>query len=91
MDGAYTAINCEFAQYIRSKYPDILFLDREEDMGIEGLRKAKESYYPHHMVTKCWATLKKDYKENCKEELLASSLGGCKESVVNMKEACNED
>ena len=53
MDGAYTAINCEFAKYIRDKYPEIEFLNREEDMGYEGLRKAKESYYPHHMVEKC--------------------------------------
>ncbi|MBQ7955426.1 MAG: DUF2156 domain-containing protein [Lachnospiraceae bacterium] len=56
-DGAYAAINCEFAQYIRSKYPHILYLDREEDMGIEGLRKAKQSYYPHHQIEKCRAVL----------------------------------
>lgn len=58
VDGAYTAINCEFAKYIRDKYPEIAFLNREEDMGIEGLRKAKESYYPHHMVQKCRAYYK---------------------------------
>ena len=58
VDGAYTAINCEFAKYIREKYPEILFLNREEDMGQEGLRKAKESYYPHHMVEKCRAKWK---------------------------------
>ena len=57
VEGAYTAINCEFARYIRKKYPDIKFLNREEDMGIGGLRKSKESYYPHHMVEKCWAHL----------------------------------
>lgn len=55
IDGGYAAINCEFAKYIRNKYPDIRFLNREDDMGIEGLRKAKESYHPHHMVEKCWA------------------------------------
>lgn len=52
IDGAYTTINSEFANYIRNKYPDIKYLDREEDMGIPGLRKAKMSYFPHHLVKK---------------------------------------
>jgi len=52
IDGAYTTINSEFANYIRNKYPHIKYLDREEDMGIPGLRKAKLSYFPHHLVKK---------------------------------------
>lgn len=52
IDGAYTTINSEFANYIRGKYPNIKYLDREEDMGIPGLRKAKMSYFPHHLVKK---------------------------------------
>lgn len=60
IDGAYTAINCEFAKYIREKYPEVQFLNREEDMGIEGLRKAKLSYRPHHMIVKDWACLLED-------------------------------
>ncbi len=60
VNGAYAAINCEFARYIRAKYPEILYLNREEDMGIEGLRIAKQRYYPHHMVEKCWACLLED-------------------------------
>lgn len=52
VDGAYVAINSEFAKYIRAKYPEIKYLDREEDMGLLGLRKAKQSYYPDFQVIK---------------------------------------
>ena len=64
IEGAYTAINCEFAKYIQAKYPHILYLDREEDMGVEGLRKAKESYFPHHMIQRGFAVLKESTNED---------------------------
>lgn len=57
---AYSAINYEFANYIKNKYHDIKFLDREEDMGVLGLRKAKSSYFPHHMTEKYRAHFKED-------------------------------
>ncbi len=60
VQGAYAAINSALARHIRQKYPEILYLDREEDMGLEGLRRAKQSYYPHHMVKKYWACLLED-------------------------------
>lgn len=52
LEGAYAAINREFACYIRGLLPEIKFMNREEDMGIEGLRRAKENYFPHHKVVK---------------------------------------
>lgn len=59
-DGAYPAINRAFARHIRSTYPQVRFLNREEDMGIEALRKAKHSYYPHHMLVKLRARRKEN-------------------------------
>jgi hypothetical protein len=60
VDGAYTLVNQEFARYLRLKYPETAFLDREDDMGLEGLRKAKLSYNPHHMIEKYSATCAED-------------------------------
>ena len=59
-DGAYAAINNGFARYLRDKYPEVRFLNREDDLGLEGLRKAKLSYCPDHMVEKSWAHLLED-------------------------------
>lgn len=55
VEGAYPAINNGFARYLREKHPQLRWLDREDDMGLEGLRKAKLSYHPAHMVEKYWA------------------------------------
>lgn len=56
--GAYPLINREFARYIRAKYPEVRFLNREEDMGLPGLRKSKLSYHPDEIVEKYRGFLK---------------------------------
>lgn len=43
MNGAYTIINQQFIENEASKYK---YINREEDMGFDSLRKAKMSYYP---------------------------------------------
>ena len=57
VQGDYTILNRSFARHIREKYPEVRWLNREDDMGLPGLRKAKESYHPHHMVEqyRCFA------------------------------------
>ncbi len=57
IDGAYAAINQAFAIHLQETYPQLQFLNREDDMGIPGLRKAKLSYHPHHLAEKHWAKL----------------------------------
>jgi hypothetical protein len=58
VQGAYPMINQQFAAWVQDKHPDLIYINREEDMGVEGLRKAKLSYYPDKMAVKYRARLK---------------------------------
>ena len=46
-EGIYKAINAETAKALAGK---VKYINRESDLGVEGLREAKMRYHPHHMV-----------------------------------------
>ncbi len=55
IQGAYPMINQQFAEHAAAEYR---YVNREEDTGAEGLRKAKLSYRPVFLVEKGIVTLK---------------------------------
>jgi len=55
MNGAYALINQQFAEHEAAAYT---YINREEDMGLEYLRKAKQSYYPDILLQERVLTVK---------------------------------
>jgi hypothetical protein len=53
-EGLYPTINQAF---LENQWSGYTYVNREQDLGEEGLRKAKESYFPHHLVNKYVVTL----------------------------------
>ncbi|MBU1273830.1 MAG: DUF2156 domain-containing protein [Proteobacteria bacterium] len=52
-DGIYAAINKLF---VANAWADMVYINREQDLGLSGLRQAKESYQPHHLINKYMVT-----------------------------------
>jgi hypothetical protein len=46
-EGIYKAINAETAALLAG---EVIYINRESDLGVHGLREAKIRYHPHHMV-----------------------------------------
>ncbi len=51
-EGSYEKINKEFAALMCARHPEIVYINREDDSGDEGLRKAKQSYHPVEILKK---------------------------------------
>lgn len=50
--GVYQFLLNQFAKEISKQFTNIVYLNREQDLGIEGMRKAKLSYHPVNMIEK---------------------------------------
>lgn len=64
-EGVYTIINRETAKHLPQQ---IKYINREEDKGIMGLRKAKQSYYPIKMIDK-YVAYKEDNHHQCNTDM----------------------
>ena len=52
VNGAYPMVCRELVRMLREKHPELVYINREDDMGLEALRKSKESYKPVYLLRK---------------------------------------
>ncbi|MGI5976323.1 MAG: DUF2156 domain-containing protein [Candidatus Limivicinus sp.] len=60
VNGAYPMVCRELTRMMMEKYPKLRYMNREDDMGLESLRKSKLSYKPEFMVKKYTARWKNE-------------------------------
>ena len=56
--GAFPMVNREFVRMVKELVPELRYVNREDDMGDDGLRQAKQSYHPEYMLEKYLLTWK---------------------------------
>ena len=52
INGAYPMVCREFVRMLMAKYPELEYINREDDMGFESLRRSKQSYKPEYLLKK---------------------------------------
>ncbi len=52
INGAYPMVCREFVRQILREHPDVVYINREEDLGLPNLRKAKLDCYPVYLLRK---------------------------------------
>ena len=52
LNGAYPMVCRELTRLLLQRHPGLVYMNREDDMGLEALRKSKQSYKPERMVEK---------------------------------------
>lgn len=52
IQGAYPMVCRELCRMLMKKYPELVYINREDDMGLESLRRSKLSYKPEYLLKK---------------------------------------
>jgi len=60
MNGAYPMVCRELTKLVLQRHPDVVYMNREDDMGLDALRQSKQSYKPVAMVEKYTARWNND-------------------------------
>ena len=57
MNGAYPMVCRELTRMLMARHPSLKYINREDDMGLESLRRSKQSYKPEYLLEKYVARL----------------------------------